>query len=62
MDRRTFIGTVAGGYFAKPSILRAQQQERVRRVGALIYLAADDPVRAQRDDDGATRASASTER
>ena len=30
----------------------AQQQERVRRVGALIYLAADDPVRAQRDDGG----------
>jgi hypothetical protein len=61
MDRRTFIGTVAGGYFAKASIPRAQQQERVRRVGALIYLAADDPVHAQRDD-GATRASASTER
>ena len=43
MDRRTFISTVASGYVATASILRAQQPERVRRVGALIYLAADDP-------------------
>src|SRR4249920_994072 len=43
MDRRAFIGTVASGYVATASILRAQQSERVRRVGALIYLAADDP-------------------
>ena len=43
MDRHTFISTVASGYVATASILRAQQPERVRRVGALIYLAADDP-------------------
>jgi putative ABC transport system substrate-binding protein len=47
MDRRRFIGTVASSYFAKASILRAQQPERVRRVGALIYLGANDPEAQQ---------------
>ena len=38
MDRRAFIGTVAGGLVAAPLTLRAQRQPRVSRIG---FLAAD---------------------
>ena len=42
MRRREFIGLV-GGAAALPLVANAQQAERMRRVGVLMSLAADDP-------------------
>ena len=43
MDRRTFIGSVAGGLLAVPLAARAQQDARTRRIGILMGIAENDP-------------------
>jgi hypothetical protein len=43
MNKREFI-TLLGGAAAWPLTVHAQQRERVRRIGVIMALAADDPA------------------
>ena len=43
MQRRAFITLFAGAAVARPLVARAQQTERMRRIGVLMGVAADDP-------------------
>ena len=49
MRRRDFLSAVAGAASVLPTIARAQERERPRRIGAMMSVSSDDPVGRARD-------------
>jgi ABC-type uncharacterized transport system substrate-binding protein len=43
IERRKFLATLGGAAAAWPLAVRAQQREKMRRIGVLLNAAADDP-------------------
>jgi hypothetical protein len=48
IERRKFLATLGGAAAAWPIAARAQQRERIRRIGVLTAFASDDPAQQSR--------------